>query len=199
MQSRRRQARKLLTAARGRGARRRDDRARPGGSEHERTPHPAAGRRHHRHPDRRPRAAPSRSDQGLVHRREHRLRKRRLTSRGDPLQHHRPPGTEIPMLTNSHPLHRLAIVAAAVLTAALAAAAPVASAQDDTARQSPLPPAACATHGTVGLAYQAGVNCRLVRGRRPPAAVHRLRAASAACHRPPRAGRVHVPRQHRHR
>jgi polyhydroxybutyrate depolymerase len=52
-----------------------------------------------------------------------------------------------------------AVVALGVATTTAPAQA---SARADAARESPLPPGACATHGTVGLAYQAGVNCRLV-------------------------------------
>jgi poly(3-hydroxybutyrate) depolymerase len=52
---------------------------------------------------------------------------------------------------------RRKLVAAAAVLAAAAVAAPAAS-----ARQSPLPPGACATHGPVGLAYEVGVNCRYV-------------------------------------
>ena len=49
------------------------------------------------------------------------------------------------------------LAAAAALAAALAATAPAAH-----ARQSPLPPGACVTHGAAGLAYGVGVNCRTV-------------------------------------
>jgi polyhydroxybutyrate depolymerase len=50
------------------------------------------------------------------------------------------------------------LAAAAALVAALAATAPAAA----HARQSPLPPGACVTHGAAGLAYGVGVNCRTV-------------------------------------
>jgi hypothetical protein len=57
------------------------------------------------------------------------------------------------------------LLAALALTAA-AALAPVAGAKEPARIQagggSPLPPGACATHGTVGLAYDVGVNCRVV-------------------------------------
>ena len=59
-----------------------------------------------------------------------------------------------------HSLHRLVAVAAAL--AAALAVAPAASARGDAERQNPLPPGSCATHGAVGLAYQVGVNCRVV-------------------------------------
>jgi polyhydroxybutyrate depolymerase len=55
--------------------------------------------------------------------------------------------------------------AALALTAALAApTGAIAQAPDpaDPDRRSPLPPGACVTHGAVGLAYEVGVNCRVV-------------------------------------
>ena len=58
-----------------------------------------------------------------------------------------------------------AAVAALALTAALAApTSGLAQASDpaDPDRRSPLPPGACVTHGAVGLAYEVGVNCRVV-------------------------------------
>ena len=53
-------------------------------------------------------------------------------------------------------MHSKKLTAAAI--AAFAAAAPAAA----QARESPLPPGACVTHGAAGLAYEAGVNCRTV-------------------------------------
>ena len=88
----------------------------------------------------------------------------------------------------------LALTAAAALPAGADASAP----DRVHAGESPLPPGACVTHGAVGLAYEVGVNCRVVGRRRSPAAVHRLRAGHRARHRAARARRVHVPRQQRH-
>jgi poly(3-hydroxybutyrate) depolymerase len=56
---------------------------------------------------------------------------------------------------------RNTLVAALALTAALAAPTG-ALAHADTGTRSPLPPGACVTHGAVGLAYEVGVNCRVV-------------------------------------
>jgi polyhydroxybutyrate depolymerase len=61
----------------------------------------------------------------------------------------------------SRSCHRFATVVAAMLAAALATAS-AASARADAARQSPLPPGACATHGAAGLPYEVGVNCRVM-------------------------------------
>ena len=52
----------------------------------------------------------------------------------------------------------LALTAAAALPAGADASAP----DRVHAGESPLPPGACATHGAVGLAYEVGVNCRVV-------------------------------------
>jgi polyhydroxybutyrate depolymerase len=60
------------------------------------------------------------------------------------------------------PALRSHLLLGAAAVAATLAVAPVASARGDTQRQGPLPPGACATHGAVGLAYQVGVNCRVV-------------------------------------
>jgi polyhydroxybutyrate depolymerase len=60
---------------------------------------------------------------------------------------------------------RPAAAAALALTAALAAPAGASAQTSDRAaagRSSPLPPGACVTHGAVGLAYEVGVNCRVV-------------------------------------
>ncbi len=56
---------------------------------------------------------------------------------------------------------RNTLVAALALTAALAVPTG-ALARADTRTRSPLPPGACVTQGAVGLAYEVGVNCRVV-------------------------------------
>jgi polyhydroxybutyrate depolymerase len=63
------------------------------------------------------------------------------------------------MLSSKTLLAAVALIAAAALPTAAGAKAPD---RGHARGGSPLPPGACVTHGAVGLAYEVGVNCRVV-------------------------------------